>query len=53
MMFAVLMSLARVACIIMLGRLAASPDRYTWVQGIVIVILAVVVFLPVVFMGSL
>lgn len=53
MMLAVLMALGRVASIIMLGRLAAYPSRYTWVQGIVIVILAMLMFLPVAFMGSL
>jgi uncharacterized membrane protein len=47
MMLAVLIALSRVASIVMLGRLAAQPDRYTWVQGLLIVTLAVMSFLPI------
>jgi hypothetical protein len=47
MMLAVLIALSRVASIVMLGRLATNPDRYTWVQGLLIVTLAVMSFLPV------
>lgn len=46
-MFAIMLAVARVGVIVLLARLVYAPEKYTWVQALVIVLLAVVCFAPI------